>query len=76
MKYPELEAAMWQAHNSKLGVVIETNDPGTFRQRFYKILKANPEMKGLSAILPKTGNPNEVWLVKPVPETPDAQTQE
>ena len=73
MKDPDLEAAMWEAVHSPIGVAVETNDPGLMRQRFYKVRKQHPEMQCLSAVLPKTGNPNEVWIVKTT-ENPDAST--
>lgn len=75
MKDAELEGAMWEALNSPLGVSVETTDPGLMRQRFYKIRKQHPEMKPLSAILPMTGNPMEVWIVKNSGE-PDGPSQE
>lgn len=75
MKDLELTNAMWQAVHSSLGVAVHTTDVDAMRRKFYQVRKQHPEMQCLSTILPPTGNPGEVWIIKRS-ETPDASQEE
>ncbi len=55
---------LYEALNSEHGVIVSTNDPERFRQRFYVERKRDQDLECLSCTLSPT-NPNaEVWIVK------------
>jgi len=58
-----LAELLYQAYNSPLGIVVETDDPDFLRQKLYPIRKGNPELHCLAFILSPI-NPTDLWIIK------------
>lgn len=65
-----MKEKLYEALDSEVGIIVETDDVNRLRQRLYAIRKEHPEFHCLS-LLPSPTNPNgELWILKK-PETPD-----
>lgn len=63
-----LEALLYRALTSPVGIVVESNDPDRLRQKLYPLRKQQPEFECLSFVLSPM-NPQHLWIVR----KPDAQ---
>lgn len=59
---------LYNALNSELGVVVETDDPEFLRQKLYPLRKENPDFACLSFVISPI-NPLDLWIVKAKPES-------
>jgi hypothetical protein len=64
-----LEALLYRAMTSPLGIVVESSDPDRLRQKLYPLRKAQPEFECLAFVLSPM-NPTQLWILR----KPDAPT--
>ena len=60
---PSIEL-LYEALNSDYGVVISTNSPERFRQKFYQLRKQDEALACLSCTISPTAPAAEIWIVK------------
>ena len=60
---PPLEALLYRAMTSPLGVVVESTSPDRLRQKLYPLRKAQPDFAKLSFVLSPI-NPNQLWILR------------
>lgn len=55
---------LYQALNSKLGIVVSTDNPERLRQKLYAERKKDPDLECLSITTSRTQPDREIWIVK------------
>jgi len=60
----DLEALLYEALGSTLGIRVETENPDLLRQRLYTERRKNPEFAVLSLHISPLNPGNEVWICK------------
>lgn len=57
---------LYDAVNSPLGVVVETDDPERLRQKLYPLRKSDPLFESLAFVISPL-NSGDLWIVKKGP---------
>ena len=60
----QLEALLYEALGSPLGIRVETENPDLLRQRIYTERRKNPEFAALSLHISPLNPATEVWICK------------
>lgn len=55
---------LYQALNSKFGVILETSDPERLRQKLYAERKKDPDLSCISINISRTQPESQIWLIK------------
>lgn len=55
---------LYEALNSKFGIVVRTNDVERLRQQLYNVRKQDPDLAILSFLVSRTAPNSELWILK------------